>query len=415
MLRYHGKCLKIARGKVKDDDKYTCPICDWRVKIPRDAARPNAESLISWYEEIPGLPFQPEEEPVLKKIINNAQDFRNHIAAYCNPILATASEAETQRFYLRKIEGAEILLAHETNFFRQELHKWSPVAPEPPPMIEDSKSTRKPRPTKLQKLLHQYGVEDPDELPDDVRGRASSLRRRPPHPDALLRRSPALIAPAVSPSSRGFGQGSHPLLSHGSSSRPPTPGLSVVSSSHGHPSRGPDSSASSQAHGHGQGPSDSNSASAMRQDVMDIDSVSSCAIHPSFLMQDGAGGDGPILVGSSMSLEDRLLRGDMEDEDDSDVDKERFLEILSQTEEGRRRAEEIYGPGVWSGILASDNLGQNQQDEGDVDRMFTDLVNQDDDDDAAPSGKKAKDSDTNVDPEDLENERNGMDALLDGD
>src|SRR3569833_759457 len=143
-----------------EDDKYTCPICDWRVKIPRDAARPTLESLVSWHEEIPALPFQPEEEEVHKRIIDNAQFFRTHISSYCNPILATASEAETQRFYLRKIEGAEILLAYETNYFRQVLHKWSPVAPEPPPLIEDSKSTRKPRPTTLQKLLHQYGVED---------------------------------------------------------------------------------------------------------------------------------------------------------------------------------------------------------------------------------------------------------------
>ncbi|MBH1945569.1 hypothetical protein I5L01_15210, partial [Erythrobacter sp. YJ-T3-07] len=155
---YHGKCLKIARGKVKEDDKYTCPICDWRVKIPRDAARPKLEDLLSWQDEISGLPFQPEEEEILRKIIDNAQDFRNHISVYCNPIMATASEAETQRFYLRKIEGAEILLAFETNFFRQELHKWSPVAPEPPPVLDVSKSTRKPRPTKLQRMLAQHGV-----------------------------------------------------------------------------------------------------------------------------------------------------------------------------------------------------------------------------------------------------------------
>jgi histone demethylase JARID1 len=176
---YHGKCLKIARGKVKEDDKYTCPICDWRVKIPRDAARPKLEDLIAWQEEIPTLPFQPEEETVLKRIIDNALEFRQHIAAYCNPILTTASEAETQRFYLRKIEGAEILLAYETNFFRQELHKWSPVAPEPPPVLEVSKSTRKPRPTKLQKMLAQYGVDDPDDLPESVKGKANSHTVRP--------------------------------------------------------------------------------------------------------------------------------------------------------------------------------------------------------------------------------------------
>ncbi|KAJ2979765.1 hypothetical protein NUW58_g7118 [Xylaria curta] len=181
---YHGKCLKIARGKVKEDDKYTCPICDWRVKIPRDAARPKLEDLIAWQEEIPSLPFQPEEEEVLKKIIDKAQEFRRHIAGFCTPVVATASEADTQRFYLRKIEGAEILLSYETNFFRQELHKWSPVAPEPPPVLDVSKSTRKPRPTKLQKLLLQYGVDDPDDLPEAVKGKANSLKRKAQNAEA---------------------------------------------------------------------------------------------------------------------------------------------------------------------------------------------------------------------------------------
>jgi hypothetical protein len=148
LARYHYKCLKIARGKVKEDDKYTCPICDWRMKIPRDASRPKLEELLSLAEEMTTLPFQPEEEEILSKIIENAQNFRNHIARYCNPLLSTEAEAETQRFYLRKIEGAEVLLTHETNFFRQELHKWCPVAPEAPPIQEQSRSTRKPRPTK---------------------------------------------------------------------------------------------------------------------------------------------------------------------------------------------------------------------------------------------------------------------------
>ncbi|TQS33592.1 hypothetical protein Golomagni_06057, partial [Golovinomyces magnicellulatus] len=70
---YHYKCLKIARGKVKEDDKYTCPICDWRMKIPRDASRPKLEDLLSLQDEIATLPFQPEEEEILGRIIDNAQ------------------------------------------------------------------------------------------------------------------------------------------------------------------------------------------------------------------------------------------------------------------------------------------------------------------------------------------------------
>lgn len=167
--RYHGKCLKIARGKVKEDDKYTCPICDYRVKIPRDATRPKLEDLENWQEEIPGLPFQPEEEDCLARIINAAQEFRSFIASYVNPLLSSPDELTTQRFYLRKLEGADILLSQETNFFRQELHRWAPVAPQPPPKVEVSLSTRKPRPTKQQKMMAQLGIEDPEDLPVHLR------------------------------------------------------------------------------------------------------------------------------------------------------------------------------------------------------------------------------------------------------
>lgn len=203
LSRYHGKCLKIARGKVKDDEKYTCPVCDWRVKIPRDAARPKLEDLQLWQDEISHLPFQPDEEEILSKIIDNAQDFRTHVAPFCNPVMATADESETQRFYLRKIEGAEILLAYETNFFRQELHKWSPVAPEPPPVLDSSKSTRKPRPTKLQKLMAQHGVDDPEQLPQNVRIKPHVIKRKSSEPTSSSSSRPPILQPAPGRSDSG--------------------------------------------------------------------------------------------------------------------------------------------------------------------------------------------------------------------
>ncbi|KXX73938.1 Lid2 complex component lid2 [Madurella mycetomatis] len=386
---YHGKCLKIARGKVKEDDKYTCPICDWRVKIPRDAARPKLEDLVAWQDEIPNLPFQPEEEEVLKKIIDNAQEFRNHIASYCNPILATASEAETQRFYLRKIEGAEILLAYETNFFRQELHKWSPVAPDPPPVLESSKSTRKPRPTKLQKMLAQYGVDDPDDLPEDVKGKANSLKRKALNAEAAAAAASAapgsIVMVAPSP---GLGQQPpYPFFSRNSSVQPSTPGLASNSQS----ARGAD--ASSSTHGQ-QGRSEP--SSILRGGSMDIDGGSA---HPAFFMRDGASGAGPQLLvpgDATHDLEERLLGGAFDDEElhkhlSTAAGKDRVLEILSRTETGRRRAEDIFGRDVWgeqhsrvAATTARDNdpigIGVGNEGDGD-DSMFVDLVNEDDDED----------------------------------
>lgn len=228
--------MKIARGKVKDDEKYTCPICDWRVRIPRDAARPKLEDLHSWQDEIQGLPFQPDEEGVLSKIIDNAQEFRNHVAPFCNPVMATADESETQRFYLRKIEGAEILLAYETNFFRQELHKWSPVAPEPPPILEASKSTRKPRPTKLQKLMAQHGVDDPEALPQNLRTKPHNFKRKNSEPTSGR---PQALQPAPGRSDSGTPT-SHtfpPNVMHHPHSGPTLSG--IAPHDHAHPSHYP--------------------------------------------------------------------------------------------------------------------------------------------------------------------------------
>ena len=166
--RYHCKCLKIARGKLKDDE-YRCPICDWRGKIPRDAARPKLEDLEAWQDEIIDLPFRTDEEDVLSEIIDKAIGFRGLVRGHVNPVMSSPEDVPTIRFYLRKIEGAEVLLAEETNYFRQELHKWAPVAPNPPPVQEKSLSTRKPRPTKQQKLMAEYKVSRPEDLPPQLR------------------------------------------------------------------------------------------------------------------------------------------------------------------------------------------------------------------------------------------------------
>ncbi|KAH7033517.1 PLU-1-like protein [Microdochium trichocladiopsis] len=389
---YHGKCLKIARGKLKEDEKYTCPICDWRIKIPRDAARPKLEDLMAWQDEIATLPFQPEEEETLRKIIDNAQDFRNHIAGFCNPVLGTASEADTQRFYLRKIEGAEILLSYETNFFRQELHKWSPVAPEPPPVLEVSKSTRKPRPTKLQRMLAQYGVEDPEDLPENLKSKANSLKRKALNAEAAA-------AAAAQPSPNGaFGPSS------GSPSTPSYDGRNTFMSRNPHSAPG---TIHKLPHRESDASSVGRPGSSLRRESMDNPGGGS--LHPGFLSPGGANGPSPRLVApdSALSLEDRLLRG----QDDgsslpSEAEKERALEILGSTEEGRKRAEEIFGRDVWDknrkgtfGRGASTE--QTQEDDKNVDIMFNDLINGDDDD--------RRERDRVVTADSLEAERNAMD------
>jgi histone demethylase JARID1 len=148
--------------------------------------------LQAWHDEIPGLPFQPEEEDTLESIITYGANFREYVAKYINPVMSSPEELTTQRFYLRKLEGADILLADEINFFRKELHKWAPIAPDPPPMIKVSLSTRKPRPTKQQKLMQQLGISNPDELPQHLRTKSHTFKRKSLDPT----KTPQQIQPA---------------------------------------------------------------------------------------------------------------------------------------------------------------------------------------------------------------------------
>ncbi|KAL0465761.1 PLU-1-like domain-containing protein [Neurospora intermedia] len=345
---YHGKCLKIARGKVKEDDKYTCPICDWRVKIPRDASRPKLEDLIAWYEEIPNLPFRPEEEGVLKDIIDMAERFRKHISPLCSGF-STAADAENQRFYLRKIEGAEILLAYETNYLRQELHKWNPVAPEPPPILEQSKSTRKPRPTKLQKLLQQHGVQDPDDLPEDVRGRANSLKRKAQNAEAHAG------GLGTGPGMHPYGPG-HTYFSRQSSAQPQTPGLPMTNSSHAHPSRGPDSV------------SPSNTLNGRTGSL----SHHSPLHHSRYFNGDNS------TSGQALSIEDRILRDHHDNDDHADANRAKFRDSIwgSASPATKRSSASAL-------VTENDPMGIGPPaDEGVADNhMFIDLVHDDDEED----------------------------------
>jgi histone demethylase JARID1 len=136
---------------------------------------------------------------------------------------------------------------------------------------------------------------------------------------------------------------------------------------------------------------------------MDIDRP---LAHASLFMRDGAGPGPQLLVGSDSTheLEERLLRGAFDDDElnahlSTDHGKARVLEILSRTEIGRRRAEDIFGPGVWGGdnrnhehasaVRDNDPIGIGVGNEGDGDdSMFGDLVNQDDDEDGGEQHRK---------------------------
>lgn len=132
-IRYHTTCLDMVRGQVEETETevLTCPICDFHVVDSRHAARPELGALRKWRNEMLALPFRPDEEDVLERIIETAQRFRDFLKPRIDEQLLFRKIEHTpeQLFYLRKLEGADVLLEHETNFFRRELFARRPIAP----------------------------------------------------------------------------------------------------------------------------------------------------------------------------------------------------------------------------------------------------------------------------------------------
>lgn len=157
------------------------------------------------------MPFQPEEEETLESLIEHGTRFREYVAQYINPLMSSPDELTTQRFYLRKLEGAEILLADEINFFRQELHKWAPVAPQAPPVLQVSLSTRKPRPTKQQKLMSQLGITNPDDLPQQYKTKAHQFKPKETviNKSQTLQPAPDQVETTSGESRPGYGDGEY--------------------------------------------------------------------------------------------------------------------------------------------------------------------------------------------------------------
>lgn len=146
------------------------------------------------------------------------------------------------RFYLRKLEGADVLLAYESNFFRQELHRLYPTAPDAPPILENSLSTRKPRPTKQQKLMAQHGVENPDDLPQHLRTKPYNVKRRHVQDDPKTDRTPSQSSgtSGTAMSKRGNYRDHTPTTLN---FRPPLTANAFPTKSHHHPSQTPQLSA----------------------------------------------------------------------------------------------------------------------------------------------------------------------------
>ncbi|KAJ2989817.1 hypothetical protein NUW58_g3278 [Xylaria curta] len=141
------------------------------------------------------------------------------------------------------------------------------------------------------------------------------------------------------------------------------------------------------------------------------------SLHPDFFMSNGNSGQGPQLMhsDSNMSLEERILQGQDDDLiNATGAHREKVLEILSRTENGRRRAEDVYGPDVWDSRRGKNferpsKVDQDHPDDDkEVDKMFLDLTNADEDDVAKKDRAQERER-VSITAESFEAERNAMD------
>lgn len=169
------KCLKINKKKFDQNEGWDCPICDWRKEIPRSSTRPSLPELKDWVQAAETLPFRPDELSIVTKNVTLAEAW----VASIQPIMQSGQtlSIEKCRFYLRKIEGAEVFLPNEYNFFRRAAHFLAPLTSTPPPLVAESKVSKKPR-TKKPKPETTVPPQDPNAHI----GRFSMRPQYDPHP-----------------------------------------------------------------------------------------------------------------------------------------------------------------------------------------------------------------------------------------
>jgi len=144
---YHCKCLKFGRGKSKNVENYICPICDYRLEIPREYNSPKIEDLKLIIEEGSFLELAPDELYLIREIYNDAFKFQVFLKKELNwnDDVIIDDDVNKLKFYLRKLEGSSVLLSNEYNQLRQLIYQKDPICSIPPPIIENTKKTRKKR------------------------------------------------------------------------------------------------------------------------------------------------------------------------------------------------------------------------------------------------------------------------------
>ncbi|KAG5357849.1 Jumonji/ARID domain-containing protein 2 [Yarrowia sp. B02] len=143
---YHSKCLKNAGVKTRSQEEFICHICDNHVPTQWKDYKPSLEEIEEVFKQSHSLPLQCPEVILLQHVIQKAGEVKEKLEIQVirgkDPKTSDLS-AEEARYYLRRLEGVDLVIPSLVDFFRQLVWLKDPVGSKPPiPALEMLKQSK---------------------------------------------------------------------------------------------------------------------------------------------------------------------------------------------------------------------------------------------------------------------------------
>ncbi|KAH3680329.1 hypothetical protein WICMUC_000396 [Wickerhamomyces mucosus] len=157
---YHCKCLKVGRGKMKGVDKYICPICDYRITVPKEYNTPSLEDMENMTFEGSTLVIAPDDFEIVRKIYEATLQYKKFLETTvlsADGNLIQDLTLNELKFYVRKLEGSSVLINDHYNRLRYLIWERDPFCDTAPPIVDSgtkTKAKKKTIPSTQEDIVH---------------------------------------------------------------------------------------------------------------------------------------------------------------------------------------------------------------------------------------------------------------------
>lgn len=138
---YHSKCLKNAGVKTKSQEEFICHICDSHVPTTWKDYRPSLADIEDIFQQSHWLPLQSPEVVLLQHVIQKTCEFKEWVETHVIKNVTVENSTlthEEARFYLRKLEGVEVVIPELVDYFRNVVWNKDPVGDIKPVTAEET-------------------------------------------------------------------------------------------------------------------------------------------------------------------------------------------------------------------------------------------------------------------------------------